>query len=301
MKQSVLAALLLLGGCDGCAHTSPSGATGAPPTASPIAAELHVPATQIFAPPDLAAGERRPLLVFLHGLGASGKTAFDGLQLAAFGARERVFVVAPDGSTDHQKRQFWNAGPACCNFDHAEIDDVARLSALLDSWRSRPDVDPARIYVMGHSNGGFMTERLACAIGDRITAAASLSGAAPGSDSRCTPTQSLALLEVHGEADEIVRYAGGSVFDTADLAPFPGAEQGFQDWAKRLGCVGAPALGTALDLLPQVPGPDTKVEQYARCPSGSIALWTVHGGTHFVGTGQPAFDAIWRFLSAHHS
>lgn len=327
---ALLATLLALGGCDGCGRASPGAPSNAART-SPVvsapalsahaglvakegasvgtateaptaaAASLVVPAEQIFEPPLLAGGERRPLLIFLHGLGASGKVAFEGLHLAAFGARERVFVVAPDGSKDRQKRQFWNAGPACCNFDRQEIDDVARLGALLDSWRNRPGVDPTRIYVMGHSNGGFMTERLACALGDRITAAASLSGAAPASDARCTPTRSLALLEVHGDADEIVRYSGGSVFDSPALARFPGAQEGFEDWAKRLGCSGSAEVGAALDLDPRLAGAETTVEQFARCPSGSVALWTVHGGNHFVGTGQQAFEAIWRFLSAHHS
>jgi polyhydroxybutyrate depolymerase len=324
-SRLLLATVLLVGGgCEACGRPPPSGETSAPSTSpasrasaprdlSVLAAAssagpglsgadaLPVPAAQIFEPPGLAAGERRPVLIFLHGLGASGKVAFDWLHLAAFGARERVFVVAPDGTMDHQKRQFWNAGPACCNFDRKNIDDVARLSALLDSWRGRPDVDPSRVYVMGHSNGGFMTERLACALGDRIAAAASLSGAAPASDVRCTPTKSLTLLEVHGDADEIVRYSGGSVFDTAELARFPSAENGFQAWSKRLGCAGAALLGPALDLDPRLPGAETSVEQYTGCPSGSVALWTVHGGSHNVGTGQQAFEAIWRFLSAHHS
>lgn len=298
---ALLAALFLLGGCDGCGRPAPRPVASVGGSAPRSPEALPVPPPQIFEPPGLAAGERRPLLIFLHGLGASGKSAFDVLQLAAFGARERVFVVAPDGSLDRQKRRFWNAGPACCNFDHQDIDDVARLGALIDAWRSRPDVDSTRVYVTGHSNGGFMTERLACALGDRITAAAGLSGAAPASDVHCTPTHSLALLEVHGDADEIVRYAGGSVFDSGALAAFPSAEQGFQDWAKRLGCAGTPAVGAPLDLDPRLAGAETSVEEYARCASGSVALWTVHGGSHFVGTGQQAFEAIWRFLSAHHS
>jgi polyhydroxybutyrate depolymerase len=237
----------------------------------------------------------------LHGLGASGKSAFDQLNLPAFGAQERVFVVAPDGSLDRQKRQFWNAGKACCNFDHQQIDDVARLTQLIDTWRARPDVDPSRIYVVGHSNGGFMTERLVCALGDRIAAAANLAGAAPPAEQACTPTQSLALLELHGDADEIVRYGGGSVFDTPRLSTFPSAQQGFRDWAKRLGCHGEALAGPDRDLEPQLPGSETRVERYASCASGSVELWTVRGGSHFVGTGPQAFAAIWQFLSAHHS
>ncbi len=255
---------------------------------------------RIYRPNGLQAGERRPLLIFLHGLGASGKVAFEGLHLAAFGARERVFVLAPDGSVDRQKRQFWNAG-ACCNFDGQEIDDVARLAQLIDSWRARPDVDSSRIYVMGHSNGGFMTERLACSLGDRISAAASMAGAAPATAQACVATKSLALLELRGDADEIVRYAGGSVFDSPELARFPSAQQGFRAWANRLGCTGAALPAPDRDLEPRLPGAETRVERYASCASGSVELWTVRGGNHFVGTGQQAFEAIWQFLAAHHS
>jgi polyhydroxybutyrate depolymerase len=262
---------------------------------------LNVPAEQIHRPSGLLPGERRPLLIFLHGLGASGKAAFDVLHLAAFAERERVFVLAPDGSVDRQKRQFWNAGPACCNFDRRPIDDVARLARLIDTWRARPDVDSSRIYVMGHSNGGFMTERLACALGDRITAAASMSGAAPPSDQGCTATHTLALLEVHGDADEIVRYGGGSVFDSSELAPFPGAQQGFRNWGKRFSCAGTPESVADRDLDARLAGPETRVERYASCASGSVELWTVRGGGHHVGMGQQAFEAIWQFLAAHHS
>lgn len=282
-------------------------ARAVPPSSTPAPAnatatpQLVIPAAQIYQPTGLAPGERRPLLIFLHGLGASGKTAFDVLHLAAFGARERVFVLAPDGSVDRQKRQFWNAGSACCNFDRQEIDDVARLTQLIDTWRARPDVDSSRIYVMGHSNGGFMTERLACALGDRITAAASMSGAAPPVAQPCTATKSLALLEVHGDADEIVRYAGGSVFDSAQLSRFPGAQEGFRDWAKRFGCSASAQPAPDRDLDARLPGSETRVERYANCTSGSVELWTVRGGNHFVGTGQQAFEAIWQFLSAHHS
>jgi len=247
------------GGLSATANAAPRSAVDAPPLARPAAGALPqprvvVPASQIHSVSDLRPGERRPLLIFLHGLGASGKVAFDVLRMAELGARERIFVVAPDGDIDHSKRQFWNAGTACCNFDRLAVDDVARLTALIDEWRARPDIDSTRVYLAGHSNGGFMTERLACSLGDRIAAAASLSGAAPAADDPCTPGASLALLEVHGDADAIVRYAGGRVFDSSALAPFPAIPRGFRDWPKRLGCTGEPRPGADLDLDPRLSG-----------------------------------------------
>jgi polyhydroxybutyrate depolymerase len=258
---------------------------------------LRIPPEQTYEPRGLSPGERRPLLIFLHGLGSSGAAIFSGLRLAAFGAQERVFVIAPDGTLDSQRRRFWNAHPACCDFDGLRIDDVARFRRLLDTWSARPDVDPSRIYVMGHSNGGFMTQRLACAFGHRIAGAVSLAGAAPPENIECAPSKTLVLLEVHGDADPIVRYEGGSVFDTTFLPSFSSAQQGFSEWAKRFACTGAPKSGAQLDLDPSLPGKETRVQSFDACPGGTVALWTVHGGTHSVGSDPQSLAVIWRFVA----
>lgn len=302
MKWAYAVAVLCLCGCQrGSSQPSASRESGASSASVPsVRAEstaLRVPVSQVYEP-QVADGERRPLLIFLHGLGSSGQAAFDGLRLAELGARERVFVIAPDGSIDSRGRRFWNAHPACCDFDHRGIDDVARIAQLLELWMARHDVDPSRLYVMGHSNGGFMTQRLACALGDRIAGAASLAGAAPAAGMECTPTKALTLLEVHGDADPIVRYEGGSVFDTVFLPRFGSAQQGLSDWAKRFGCTGPANSGPDLDLDPGLPGAETRVQSFAGCPGGSVALWTVHGGTHSVGTDPESVARIWRFLSA---
>jgi polyhydroxybutyrate depolymerase len=302
------ALFLLLSGCDGCGQTAasapanpPARGGSVPSSSTPSMTALRVPAAQTHEVSDLGAGERRPLLIFLHGLGSSGRAAFDGMQLAELGARERVFVLAPDGTRDSQRRRFWNAGAACCNFDQLAVDDVARLSALIDTWRAHPHVDPTRIYVMGHSNGGFMTERLVCALDGRIAAAVSLAGAAPPVELPCSLRGPIALLEVHGDADPIVRYEGGSVFDSPLLAKYPGIQQGFRDWSKRLGCAGSAEPGPDLDLEEQLVGAETTVAEYRQCRSGSAALWTVRGGNHSAGTSPRALEAIWRFLAAHHT
>jgi polyhydroxybutyrate depolymerase len=298
--------LLAPAGCESRGRVSaratptPSGAfASSAPGGTSVIAPLRIPASQVYEVTGLAPGERRPLLIFLHGLGSSGQSVFEGLRLAEFGARERVFVLAPDGTMDRQGRRFWNAGAACCNFDQRDIDDVGRLGALIDAWRARPDVDAQRVYVMGHSNGGFMTERLACALGERLRGAVSLAGAAPPIDLPCPrpSSSSLAFLAVHGDADPIVRYEGGTVFDSTGPAVFPSAPQGFRDWGKRLGCSGAPQRLPDLDLDERLPGAETSAEQYSSCSSGSVTLWTVHGGDHSAAVAPRGIDAIWRFLA----
>jgi polyhydroxybutyrate depolymerase len=261
-----------------------SSSSSSPPLPSP---------GEVFEPVPLAPGELRPLVILLHGLGGSGAELFKAGRLGELARAHRLFVVAPDGTPDRARRLFWNAGDACCNFDRLAIDDVARLRALIDEWRARPGVDPARVYVVGFSNGGFMAHRLACDAADRIAAVASIAGAAPDPDVRCGGTAGgasaagpVAVLEVHGDADDIVRYQGGRVFDAPELAPFPSAPAGMRAWADRLGCRGPVVEETAASH---------RVRRFTGCARGGAELWTIPGGDHH--TPSPALlEEIWTFL-----
>jgi polyhydroxybutyrate depolymerase len=267
------------------------------PSATPPKPAFEVPAAQRYQPPDLAAGERRPLLLFLHGLGSSGRVAAN-LGLHELAARERLHLVAPDGSTDSHGRRFWNAHPACCDFDRKGIDDVARLGGLLASLAVEPHVDPRRLYVVGFSNGGFMAHRLACEHSDRIAAIASIAGAGPAPGTACKASE-ITVLEVHGDADHVVRYEGGHLFGRAELPSHASAAETFDDWSKRLSCAGASRSGPSLDLDAALSGKETETQSFEGCPGGSTALWTVRGGGHALGA-DPAFhERIWSYLSKH--
>jgi len=253
-------------------------ADGGSDAGRPGAAGLVVPSAQRYDPPG---AEPRPLLVVLHGLGASGKLAFDALGLRAYGERTRTHVLAPDGTFDTHGRRFWNAVPECCNFDARPIDDVARLTDLIDDAVATGSVDAQRIRLVGLSNGGFMAHRLACSLGDRLAAIVSIAGAGPLDASEpCRLKAPLAVLEIHGDADEVVRYGGGNLFDRNDLPRHRSAPATLELWGKRLGCAGKPAVAEQRDLLPSLPGAETEVRSYGSCPGGSAALWTIHGGGH---------------------
>ena len=257
------------------------------------------PEVHVLPVADRAPGERLPLLLYLHGLGGSGAEALASPELRALAQRHRMVLVAPDGNLDREGRRFWNAGGACCNFDGKAVNDVARLEALLFHWTQRPEIDPARVYVVGFSNGGFMAHRLGCYMDDRLAAIVSIGGAGRAREEACTPVSTIAVLEIHGDADPIVRYGGGHVLDNRAADPHPSAPETFHDWAERLGCpTQAKAKTTAVDLDPRLPGAETTIESYADCPHGSVQLWTVRGGGHQVAT--PAMLArVGEFLVSH--
>ena len=56
------------------------------------------------------------------------------------------------------------------------MDDSAYLSALIDQIKGTYAVDARRVYLVGHSNGGYMAYRMACDHADQLTAIVSLAG-----------------------------------------------------------------------------------------------------------------------------
>ncbi|HEY3494092.1 MAG TPA: PHB depolymerase family esterase [Polyangiaceae bacterium] len=247
---------------------------------------------------DRKPGERLPLVVFLHGLGSSAAEMLHALPLARLGEEERVHVIAPDGSFDSRGRRFWNAGPACCDFDRRGPDDVGRIAALIEGWAARPDVDPRRVYVIGVSNGAFLAHRLACERGEPLAALAAFSGALSGGG-ECPEARGLGVLMIHGDADAAVRYEGGRVFDHARFGEHLSAPDGFREWGRRLACPTAPVSGGAIDLDPQLPGAESSLERFEGCTGGDAALLTVHGGPHSVVTRGGALRAAFHYLLEH--
>jgi polyhydroxybutyrate depolymerase len=114
----------------------------------------------------------------------------------------------------------------------------------------------------------------------------------------CTPTTPLSVLEIHGDADPVVHYQGGVVFDRADQVPHASAPESAKIWARRLGCSGDPKSAGNADLEPHVDGSETEMQRFEGC-RGAVELWTVHGGGHYVALQLPALEAMWQFMVAH--
>jgi polyhydroxybutyrate depolymerase len=157
-------------------------------------------------------------------------------------------------------------------------------------------VDPRRVFVVGYSNGGFMAHRLACDLSGRIAAVVSIAGAGPRPEEGCEPKVPVRVLQIHGDADDIVSYTGGRLFGKAEFPLHVSAPDTLSSWARRLGCAGAPSDGGRLDLSDKKWGAETRVLRHTECRSGAVELWTVAGGDHYVAMRAPAQELIWKFL-----
>jgi polyhydroxybutyrate depolymerase len=235
---------------------------------------------QVVAPAAWTPAKPWPMVLVLHGYGATGP-----LQAAYLGVQARVdqlgFVaVIPDGTLDNTGKQFWNANGTCCDFTGQGVDDLAYLTGLIDEAIAKLQVDPQRVYVLGHSNGGFMGIALACHRADKVVAVASLAGAASVQPEDCKPSQPVSVLQIHGSLDAVILYGGGQIFGK----PYAGAEDTVGLWRQRNDC---PALATDLgdaDYEGFVLGKETVRKQWAPCKAGTtVGLWTIQGGSHIPG------------------
>lgn len=183
-----------------------------------------------------------PLVIVLHGGGGSPESMMPRWTAKA---RAAGFVVAaPKGIGRKEKAGTWNAVGCCGEAATRGVDDIAFVAAVIDDVSRRRAVDPGRIYVAGFSNGGMLTHRVAIALGDRIAAAAVVSGAMFGNESPARAP--VAMLIIHGEKDPAVPFAGGGS-DTGAVAkaqtlPFEPVRQAVAYWRTANGCKGTAVL-----------------------------------------------------------
>jgi polyhydroxybutyrate depolymerase len=221
-----------------------------------------------------------PLVVVLHGYSVNGFIQESYFNAKSLVTDDQAFVIAPDGLVDSMGHQYWNADPACCDFDHANPDDVGYLSGLIKDIKAAWPID--RVLVMGHSNGGYMTYRLTCDHADLVDGMVVLAGAYP--TTACAPSRPVSLIHIHGDQDAEV--------------PFSLAMPSVTSWAANDGC-GAFSPGPAYDLDGVVAGSET-TSQIASCPAGlDVEFWTMAGVGHIPSYTAAFMPTIWGWFTSH--
>ena len=206
--KAALAALCSLG----MAAASHAAVVSATELARPDGARAYLMVT-----PEHPAPGKHPLVILLHGHGGTAAQLLGRERLAAplsvwlqIAEREQLLLAAPDGKRGADGKQGWND----CRADatsNPKSDDVGMVKAVIARAIAEHDADPTRIYVMGMSNGGFMTMRLAVELGAQLAGVATV-GASTAANSLCpAPAAPISVLMVAGTADPVVPYAGGEI------------------------------------------------------------------------------------------
>ena len=160
----------------------------------------------------------RTLVVVLHGAGSEGPRYLDLQGWGELARREGIIVVAPDAVAADPSRpprfrdnpRIWNSGRAKPGEVRSQLDESAFLQLILDDLRRRGWViDPARRYLVGHSNGAALTWKLLAEEPERWAAGVSVAGGLVNLPPRHGPIRP--LLAIFGDQDPLVPLAGGEV------------------------------------------------------------------------------------------
>jgi len=145
-----------------------------------------------------------PLVICLHPYGWTAERMMNYTNFNQVADDYNFTVVYPSAIPN------WNSGVADNpNYPTPNVDDVGFINALIDIMNNRHSIDPARIYACGFSNGGFMSYKLACQLGHRIAAIASVGGMISTSTAAsCSPLRTMPVLHIHGTADPYARING---------------------------------------------------------------------------------------------
>ena len=227
-------------------------------------------------PSDQTEDELLPLVIALHGFSDTPEYVYDYFQGPESVTENRHLLLSPTGTENPEGKYFWNGPPACCDFYNQNIDDVGYLSSLIDTAVNHWDADPERVMLIGHSNGGFMSHRMACDAGNKIHTIVNFTGATYGNFSQCNLTGYPNIINAHGTVDSTVDYNGGEFVGE----PYASSPGGAAFWAERSGCDEFSTLAGTLDLV-GTEANETQQQEHLNCIQGNrVAHWKLLNEGH---------------------
>lgn len=235
----------------------------------------------LYLPKDYDPAKKYPLVMALHGGGGNAAKwpPYTNHCFEHLSDRDGFILVYPEG-IDGQ----WNDKRGVEHFkaQKEDIDDVGFLSALLDFLAGTYAVDRDRIYVLGASNGGMMTDYLAAEISDKLAAIATVIASIPENlAGKLHPTSPLSVLMINGTEDPLVKWGGGEVkFGRSENGYVIPVQKTVDFWVRSIKADPTPVV-TEMPVVDK--NDDTRVSRsvYSGGIGGNeVVLYTVKGGGH---------------------
>lgn len=235
-------------------------------------------AYRVHVPKRYDATKKMPVLFVFHGGFGSAEQIEYSSHLSAL-SDERGYIAVYGQGTAYGVlgAQVWNGGGCCgqAQEDKKNIDDVGYVREVFAQVNEKYNIDKARVYTTGMSNGGIFSNRLACEASDIFTGAAIVAGTIQ--IPTCTPTRKIPILIMHGTKDENVPYNGGVGPEAFTKSSYMPVEQGFAEWGMRNGCVGD--ISTT-KIIPLVSGGNTIDKLTFAICAVPVVLYRINGGIH---------------------
>lgn len=263
----------------------------------------------LYVPAAYDGSEAWPLVFNLHGATGNPMQQVVISDMNVVADTAHFLIAYPAGISNPEMTDTgWNDGL------FAELpNDVKFIENIIDVAQAEYNIDLARVYAAGLSNGGGMSFTLACELADRLAAIASVAG--PGLLD-CNPEPSVPILLMHGTADLIVPFAGGTgIFVPTE---FPAVRDRIQYWIDKNNCQSEPAITDFTDLN-TADSSTVTLERYTDCDDDfEFAFYQIDNGGHTWPGGSPtqippgfepflgninydihASSEIWNFFNRH--
>ena len=240
-----------------------------------------------------------PLVISIHGAANWPSFQMNLSRWNTLADQEGFIVVYPAGQGGGPKTWFLRGERT-----PSRMPDVVFISELIDTLERSYNIDPARIYANGLSNGGGVTFALSCTLPHRIAAFGPVAAAVTLPLDWCPASRPAPVIAFHGTADRFTPYNGAKVWLAPD--PFPSIPEWTAAWARRNHC-GAHAIEAVV-------APDVTRLEYPGCAEdAAVVLYTIQGGGHTWPGGAPmpewlvgrtsrgvdATSLMWAFFREH--
>jgi polyhydroxybutyrate depolymerase len=208
---------------------------------------------------------KSPLLIHWHALSSDPEEARSLTSVDAKAEAAKVIAVFP-----RSPDKSWDVG-SCCTSTVGGVsrDESVFVRELVADVISKACVDEHRIYTNGFSNGGMISQMIACKASDLFAAAAPMGSTLTIPESDCKPTRPIPIFMVNGTEDPLVGYTApgfaGGISVTDD----------YQFWATQNKCTGTPEMFMMMGKA--------TCKRWTQCAAGvEVAYCSVEGMGHCV-------------------
>lgn len=259
----------------------------------------------VYSPSKMNSNMYQALVLVLHGRFGSGIQVMYQTEFNKIADDSYLLIIYPDGYG-----KSWADGRGGTPADLGGIDDVAFLEKLLQIETRRYKLDPNKVFIMGHSNGGFMTQRMLLERTELFRAGASVvSQISVNLAKKYKPQRPINVLFLNGTEDPLVPYYGGYV---SDLGEILSVNESFHKWVEWNGCKNQIQLET-FDRDPLDKTKITIMKSESCSNNTKVLSYSIMGGGHnypgkqdnipFVKLGEPTFEIdatkiIWDFFKS---
>lgn len=213
--------------------------------------------------------KKLPLLISIHGRLGTGKQMMESTGFNEIADREKFIVVYPDGLD-----RSWADGRGETPSDKNGINDVKFIAKLIDQLADKYRIDTSKVFAMGHSNGGAMTNRLGFDLSGKLAGIGSV-GANVSAEmvKNFSSEKHIPVIFINGTADEFIPFEGGKGKMTDYV--YPPVMDIFNKWIIFNGC-----NETQTDTLDKVEDGTTAVFYSYSCGYAPVKMIKIINGGH---------------------